>query len=173
VNEYRPGDDPPAPPEDDTPPEGEDSWADETPAASEAGSQAGREDSWADDKAGVTADTHAEGDDGWQADDPETPDDPETGHKADQDRQGQDADQGRRRTVEKPESPIWNQLKPYRGELRTNGESGKDRRMYRWDYSHKDIETYDRRGKHLGDIDPVTGDETKPAKKGRFNKYVR
>jgi len=167
VNEYRPGDDPPAPPEDDTPPEGEDSWADETPAASEAGSQAGREDSWADDKAGVTADTHAEGDDGWQADDPET------GHKADQDRQGQDADQGRRRTVEKPESPIWNQLKPYRGELRTNGESGKDRRMYRWDYSHKDIETYDRRGKHLGDIDPVTGDETKPAKKGRFNKYVR
>ncbi|MDQ1392267.1 MAG: hypothetical protein QOF30_1244 [Acidimicrobiaceae bacterium] len=79
----------------------------------------------------------------------------------------------RKRPVEKQESPIWRDLKPYRGELKTNDKPGKDKRVYRWDHTHNDIETYDRRGKHLGDIDPVTGKPTKPAKEGRVNRDVR
>ena len=36
-----------------------------------------------------------------------------------------------------------------------------------WDSLHGEIETFDRRGKHVGVLDPITGEEIKPARKGR------
>ncbi|CAI2183521.1 8606_t:CDS:2, partial [Funneliformis geosporum] len=44
-----------------------------------------------------------------------------------------------------------------RRERVTNGKSGDDKRFYRWDNTHNDIEVYDRRGRHLGSMDPRTG----------------
>ena len=38
---------------------------------------------------------------------------------------------------------------------------------YDWDWTHNDIEVYDRNGKHLGSMDPVTGIIYKDAVKGR------
>lgn len=57
----------------------------------------------------------------------------------------------------KAKSKIWQGLKPYKGKTKTNGESGKKRRYYEWDHTHKNIEEYDRNGKHLGPIDPNSG----------------
>ena len=49
------------------------------------------------------------------------------------------------------------------------GKSGKRKRwkdsegnIYEWDYQHGDVEKYDKRGKHLGSIDPKTGNQTLP-----------
>ncbi|MFI6778758.1 colicin E3/pyocin S6 family cytotoxin [Nocardia sp. NPDC050412] len=65
------------------------------------------------------------------------------------------------------ESPVWKDLKPYRGRTRTNGKNGKAREYYEWDYTHNDIEAYDSKGNHLGSIDPITGKIYKPAVPGR------
>jgi hypothetical protein len=72
-------------------------------------------------------------------------------------------------TVEKLQisNPTWEDLQPYRGKTKTNGEKGKQRRYYEWDHTHGDVEVYDRRGKHLGSMDPETGEMTKPPVKGR------
>ena len=45
----------------------------------------------------------------------------------------------------------------------------KDRkgRIYEWDFQHGAVEIYDRQGKHLGEFNPDTGEQTKPAKPGR------
>ena len=40
-------------------------------------------------------------------------------------------------------------------------------RIYEWDYQHGAIELYSKRGIHLGEYDPITGEQTKPAKPGR------
>ncbi|MDQ1746362.1 MAG: hypothetical protein QOD07_625, partial [Frankiaceae bacterium] len=64
--------------------------------------------------------------------------------------------------VEKANSPVWRRLKPYRGPTRTNGEGGRNRRYYQWDYTHSDIEVFDRNGNHLGSADPETGEMYKP-----------
>ena len=40
-------------------------------------------------------------------------------------------------------------------------------RIYEWDNQHGTVELYDRQGKHLGEFNPVTGEQTKPAKDGR------
>ena len=40
-------------------------------------------------------------------------------------------------------------------------------RIYEWDYQHGAVEMYDKQGKHLGEFDPDTGKQTKPAKNGR------
>ncbi len=61
----------------------------------------------------------------------------------------------------------WEDLQPFRGKTKTNGETGKNRRYYEWDYTHGDVEVYDRRGRHLGSMDPETGEMTKPAVAGR------
>jgi hypothetical protein len=45
-------------------------------------------------------------------------------------------------------------------ESRTNGLSGKARQFYQWDYIHRDIELYNSKGRHLGTIDPTTGEFT-------------
>ena len=35
--------------------------------------------------------------------------------------------------------------------------------IYEWDYRHGRVEIYDRRGRHIGEYDPETGQRTKPA----------
>ena len=65
------------------------------------------------------------------------------------------------------EGDFWKGLKPFRGKTKTNGLGGKDRRYYEWDHTHGDVEEYDRRGEHLGTLDPQTGQRTKPAVPGR------
>ena len=42
-----------------------------------------------------------------------------------------------------------------------------DRLLYTWDELHGEVEVFDRRGRHLGAIDGVTGEKLKPAKRGR------
>ncbi len=64
-------------------------------------------------------------------------------------------------------SPIWRVLKPFRGKIRTNGKSGKAQEFYEWDRTHKDIEVYNSKGRHLGSKDPRTGKMYKPPVKGR------
>ena len=52
-------------------------------------------------------------------------------------------------------------LKPFRGKIKTNGLKGSQRRYYEKDYTHRDVEVYDRYGNHLGSMDPKTGELTK------------
>lgn len=66
-------------------------------------------------------------------------------------------------TLAKSESPVWKELKPYKSSLKTNGLGGSKQRYYEWDHLHNDIEVFDRQGKHLGSMDPVTGKMYKPA----------
>ena len=39
--------------------------------------------------------------------------------------------------------------------------------ILKWDYQHGKIEKYNKRGKHTGEYDPKTGQQTKPAEPGR------
>ena len=52
------------------------------------------------------------------------------------------------------------------GGARRRWKDGKGR-IYEWDSQHGAVEMYDKQGKHLGEFDPVTGEQTKPAKPGR------
>jgi hypothetical protein len=54
--------------------------------------------------------------------------------------------------VVKQQSPVWRELKPSRGQRKTDGKN-----YYEWDYTHGNIEVYNSRGKHLGVMDPTTG----------------
>ncbi|MDD2050167.1 colicin E3/pyocin S6 family cytotoxin [Pseudomonas putida] len=54
------------------------------------------------------------------------------------------------------------------------GGGGKRRRwvdssgkIYEWDSQHGAVEIYNKQGKHLGEFNPETGEQTKPAKPGR------
>jgi hypothetical protein len=40
-------------------------------------------------------------------------------------------------------------------------------RIFEWDSQHGTVEMYDKQGKHLGEYNPETGEQTKPAKPGR------
>jgi hypothetical protein len=51
------------------------------------------------------------------------------------------------------------------GERRWRNREGT--RLYTWDYRHGEIEVFDRRGRHLGAADAITGVPTKPAVRGR------
>ncbi|UCM85509.1 MAG: hypothetical protein LF885_05950 [Rickettsia endosymbiont of Culicoides impunctatus] len=73
----------------------------------------------------------------------------------------------RKQNCEKSESPIWKELKPYKGKTKTNGLSGNKQRFYEWDHTHNDIEIYDSNGCHQGSINPKTGELYKEAVKGR------
>lgn len=64
-------------------------------------------------------------------------------------------------------SKVWKDFKPYKGKTKTNGQTGKKKRFYEWDYTHQDIEVYDSNGKHLGSIDPFDGELYKEPVKGR------
>ena len=39
--------------------------------------------------------------------------------------------------------------------------------IYEWDSYHGTVEKYDKRGNHLGEFDPNTGEQTKPADSNR------
>ena len=65
------------------------------------------------------------------------------------------------------DSPVWGETKPARGKTRTNGENGRAKEYYEWDFTHNDIEVYDRNGRHKGSKDPTTGEMTKPPVPGR------
>lgn len=40
-------------------------------------------------------------------------------------------------------------------------------RIYEWDSQHGAVEIYNKQGKHLGEFDPISGEQTKPANPGR------
>ncbi|MEO4014240.1 colicin E3/pyocin S6 family cytotoxin [Pseudomonas sp. P2663] len=40
-------------------------------------------------------------------------------------------------------------------------------RIYEWDSQHGTVEMYTKQGKHLGEYDPQTGEQTKPADPSR------
>lgn len=40
-------------------------------------------------------------------------------------------------------------------------------RFYTWDAYHDEVEVFDRRGHHLGALDPTTGEAIKGPRKGR------
>ncbi|TRO39948.1 colicin E3 [Pseudomonas sp. ALS1279] len=40
-------------------------------------------------------------------------------------------------------------------------------RIYEWDSQHGAVEIYDKQGKHLGEFNPETGEQTKPADPSR------
>lgn len=42
-----------------------------------------------------------------------------------------------------------------------------DGKIYEWDGFHCELEVYDQRGRHLGAINPATGEFVKAAKEGR------
>jgi hypothetical protein len=67
----------------------------------------------------------------------------------------------------KGESKIWKDLKPYKGEIKTNGETGKKQRFYTWDHEKNQIEVFDRNNNHLGAMDPVSGTIYEGSKLGR------
>ena len=73
----------------------------------------------------------------------------------------------------KANSPVWQELRPYRGSIRTNGRSGTAQRFYEWDSTHGDIEVYDHNGRHLGSMDAASGRMTKPAVKSRTLRGLR
>ena len=60
------------------------------------------------------------------------------------------------------QSFLWTQIKknPMKDGKYTNGLKGKNYRYYDWDYSHSEIEVYNKSGRHLGAIDGVTGEWT-------------
>ena len=73
----------------------------------------------------------------------------------------------RKANVSKSESPIWKSLgKADSSGVKTTGKGG-DKLYYQWDYTHKDIEVYNRHGKHLASMDPATGEWYKPEVPGR------
>ncbi len=66
----------------------------------------------------------------------------------------------------KTDSKVWNDLERGRRGRKTTG-SGKNKHYYEWDYKHNDIEVYDNKGKHMGSMDPKTGEMYKPKVEGR------
>ena len=74
-----------------------------------------------------------------------------------------DDDQERKSGCKKQESPVWKELRPYKGKTRTDCKGKK----YEWDHTHNDIEVYNKRGEHLGSMNPKTGEMYKPAVSGR------
>lgn len=68
--------------------------------------------------------------------------------------------------ISKADSPVWQGLDPYKDSIKKSGK-GKKTLYYEWDYTHNDIEVYDRKGNHRGSMDPVTGEIYKPAVPGR------
>jgi len=51
------------------------------------------------------------------------------------------------------------------GERRWRSDGGK--RLYTWDALHGEVEVFNGRGKHLGSLDPITGEMIQPAVPGR------
>ena len=67
----------------------------------------------------------------------------------------------------KGESEVWKNLDNVKGKDRKTSGTGRNKKYYEWDHTHNDIEVYDRKGNHLGSMDPTTGEMYKPAVPGR------
>ncbi len=67
----------------------------------------------------------------------------------------------------KQESEIWKSFDNVKETKYKTSGHGKNKRYYDWDPLHNDIEVYDSNGKHLGSMDPVTGEMYKPPVDGR------
>jgi hypothetical protein len=68
-----------------------------------------------------------------------------------------------------PAFPNARRVKPktaFQGGLRTRWKDADDY-IYEWDYLHGMVEKYSRRGNHLGEFDPKTGEQTKEPEPGR------
>jgi len=70
--------------------------------------------------------------------------------------------------------PKTEEITGFPGLKNVKGKGGRARwvddkgRIYEWDYQHGALEQYDKTGKkHLGEFDPKTGEQTKPADPGR------
>ena len=72
----------------------------------------------------------------------------------------------------KSRSPVWRGMEHYRGDIKTNGKTGYDKRFYRWDNTHNDIEVYNKYGNHLGSMDPRTGVMYKGPVSGRNIRHL-
>ena len=68
--------------------------------------------------------------------------------------------------VLKGDSPIWKKFQNAKNGLKKSG-AGRKTKYYSWDNLHNEIEVFDHLGKHLGAMDPSTGDMIKPAVSGR------
>lgn len=68
--------------------------------------------------------------------------------------------------VTKANSNIWKGLKNGKIGLKISG-FGNKLKYYSWDKLHNEIEVFDKLGKHLGAMDPATGNMIKAAVKGR------
>lgn len=75
---------------------------------------------------------------------------------------GDDGSDGRQINPSKADSPVWQGFRPAGKGIKTDGE-----KFYEWDYTHNDIEVYDKRGRHLGSMDPISGDMYKLPVSGR------
>nr|WP_245746501.1 colicin E3/pyocin S6 family cytotoxin [Evansella caseinilytica] len=69
--------------------------------------------------------------------------------------------------VKKQESSVWKDLDNVKGKDRKTTGTGRNKRYYEWDHTHNDIEVYDKKGKHLGSMDPLTGEMYKGPVQGR------
>lgn len=69
--------------------------------------------------------------------------------------------------VQKQESPVWKSFDNVKGQDRKTTGFGNNKRYYEWDHTHNDIEVYDKKGRHLGSMDPITGEMYKPKVEGR------
>ena len=63
--------------------------------------------------------------------------------------------------IVRSKTPIMNS-----GQLRKRWKDGKGY-LYEWDYQHGKLEKYNKRGRHLGEFDVVTGEQTKSADPSR------
>ena len=73
------------------------------------------------------------------------------------------APHARKTNISKAESSVWKNLNSYRGEYKTDG-----KKVYKWDHTHNDIEVFSKNNrKHLGSMDPTTGEMYKPGVPGR------
>jgi len=63
-------------------------------------------------------------------------------------------------------------MKHHRGNIKTNGKSGDEKRFYQWDNTHDDIEVYNHRGDHLGSMDPRMGKMYKGPIAGRNIRHL-
>ena len=72
----------------------------------------------------------------------------------------------RAKTITKTESDVWEKLKSFRGDIKTDG-AGKSKRYYQWDHTHGNIEVYNRSGKHVGVMSAETGKMIGDAVPGR------
>ena len=79
----------------------------------------------------------------------------------------QNYNSSRKTNPSKSEIPIWKSFDNVKGSDRKTSGTGKNKRYYEWDNTHNDIEVYDKNGKHLGSMDPTTGEMYKPAVPGR------